>query len=227
VRHRRSKRLVSSAALLAVVGLCWTATGTAWAGTIDTSFLEQVWPREHVRELEVGRHPVRWRHYAPRDDGIFVGVSFRAPTDVPTTWNLTTDYRDVGAAVPGVVRVEYLEQSETRDVIRIEIMVLWKRLSLMFEVERDAPHVTRFRLTHEIVGEYRGVCRFRPAAAENAGAAASGGTEVEFATWLQPSRPVPRRLMVLVQRMALLPAVREFLDACEQHLGTGGDRAST
>jgi len=201
------KRLPLLSALV-LASLCWA--GAVRAGSIDTSRLEEPWPREHVRELEVGRHPVRWRQYARPEDGIFAGVSFVAPTDVQTTWNLTTDYRDLGAITPGVSDVQYLEQSEARDVIRVEIKVLWKTLYLTFEIEREPPLISRFRLANELIGEYRGMCRFQTDD--------SGGTAVDMATWLKPSHPVPARLILLVQRMVLLPAVRDFMDECERHL---------
>jgi hypothetical protein len=78
---------------------------------------------------------------------------------------------------------------------------------LRFEVERDPPRAIRFRLAHQGLGEYWGLCRFEEDEERK--------TTVELATWVQPARPVPLRLLLVVERMMLLKGVREFLDACE------------
>lgn len=178
----------------------------AWAGAIDTTALEQPWPKQRVRETEVGRYPVTWREKANRREGIFAGVRFSAPLDRQAVWDLAADYGDIGSKTPGVTAVRMVEQSETRQVIEVDAKVLWKTLTLRFEVERDPPKAMRFRLTDELLGEYRGVCRFEPTAT---------GTDVEMATWLKPSRPVPIGLILLVERMTFLQGVKGFLEACE------------
>jgi hypothetical protein len=45
--------------------------------------------------------------------------------------------------------------------------------------------------------------------------APSPRTHVELSTWYQPSRPVPMRLLLLVERMTLLQGTKTFLRACD------------
>lgn len=179
---------------------------------IDTSFIERAWPRQWVRELEVGRHPVRWRERALRREGIFAGVRFLAPRERATVWALSSRFDGIGELTPGVRAVRVLEQSEARKVIEVDLRVLWKELTLRFEVEQEPPSVTRFRLVNDVIGEYRGVCRYTEAVPEDGGAAA---TQVELSTWLRPARPVPVGLILFVERMTLLKGVEGFLDSLE------------
>jgi hypothetical protein len=207
----------------------------AAAGTIDTAVLEHPWPRSWVRELELGRYPVRWRQAASRTEGIFAGVRCEAPLPQRQVWELATEYQDLGAMTPGITAVRYLEQSPTRQVIQVDVTVLWKNLRLTFEVEQEPPDVIRFQLVNEAVGTYRGLCRFaprrhagstsglsgtgsserKPASEGKTAGRSSESTEVELATWLQPARPVPAGLILLVERIVLLQGVREFLETCE------------
>ena len=124
----------------------------------------------------------------------------------------STDYSDIGQITPGVTAVRYLEQSERRQVIQIDAKVLWKTLQLTFEVEQEPPGTIRFRLTNEALGEYRGLCTF-----EETQTSTGPGTTAELITWLKPSRPVPMGALLLLERMVLLHAVREFLEECEHH----------
>ncbi len=187
-----------------------------WAGTIDTAFIEQSWPAQSVRTYEVGRHAVRWRQRASRTGGIFAGVRFAVPLDRPTVWKLSNDYQDIGKVTPGVTAVRFLEQTPTRQVIQIDVKVLWKTVQLTFEVEQDPPKATRFRLVNKALGEYRGVCTFEePTAPGQAGASAV--TQVELATWLQPARPVPMGLLLYVERVTFMEAARSFMKQCEQY----------
>jgi len=174
-------------------------------GPIDTALLEQPWPGQWVHEYEVGRDPVLWRHKLSREQGILTGARFVAPASLDTAWALSTGYTDLGAMTPGVSAVRVLEESETRQVIEVDIKVLWKRLTLRFEIERAPPRAVRFRLTNEVVGEYRGLCRLTPHEA---------GTAVELATWLRPAVPVPERVIVGVMRYVMLRGIREFLRTC-------------
>jgi len=199
---------------VALALLCPLAVSWLSEAAIDTEFLERPWPNQWVHELEVGRHPVRWRQRASRRDGIFAGVRFDVPLERQTVWGLANDYQDIGQLTPGVTAVRYLEQSETRQVIAVDVKVLWKELTLTFEVERDPPRAVRFRLVNEVLGEYRGLCVFDESPGPEAGGR-SDATRVELATWLLPSRPVPMRLLLLVERMVLLTGVREFLESCE------------
>ena len=162
----------------------------------------------------MGRHPVRWRQRASKADGLFAGVRFTAPLPQQAVWDLANDYQDVGQITPGVTAVRYLERSETREVIQLDVKVLWKTLTLTFEVEKEPPRLMRFRLVNEALGEYRGISVF--AEEGPAGGAHPSGTGVELATWLKPSRPVPMGLLLLVERMAMLQAAREFLETCER-----------
>ena len=183
--------------------------------TITTDFLEQPWPRQWVRDLEVGRYDVRWRQRASRKEGIFAGVRFVAPLERQTVWALSTDYSDIGKMTPGVTAVRFLEQQPTRQVIQIDVKVLWKTLRLIFEVEQDPPKAMRFRLRNPALGEYRGVCLFQESSHE-AGQNQPNGTTVELSTWLKPSRPVPMGLLLIVERMTFLQGVKEFLTSCER-----------
>lgn len=210
------RRLVGVALTLA--GLVMAAT--VWAarpgsegdgragGSIDTAFLEAPWPRQRVHEYEVGIDTVRWRQRASASEGIFAGASFVAPTDLQRTWELSTAYTDLGPMTPGVSSVQILEQTEHRRVIAIDIKVLWKELRLVFEVEQEPPKGVRFRMVHEVVGDYRGVFLLRPAE--------GGGTDVELATWLNPSVPVPKRLVLWVERSVMLKGIRNFLETCRE-----------
>ncbi len=213
---------------VAAVAACALAS-TAWAGTdtpsatlpsesppsqarIDTAFIEQPWPRQLVRELEVGRYPVRWRQHASHADGLFAGVRFTAPLAQQRVWDLANDYHDIGTMTPGVTSVRFLEQTPTRQVIQVDVKVLWKSLRLTFEVEQVPPQAVRFRLVNKLLGEYRGVCLF-----EEQPPAANGrpATAVALSTWLKPARPVPIGLLMTVERVILLKGVREFLATCE------------
>ena len=203
------RRAITGAAIL-------LGGAAAWAGSIDTAFLEAPWPKQHVRDTEVGRYPVRWRERASKSEGIFASVQFDAPLGQHPVWELANQYQDVGQMTPGVTAVRYLEQSNTYEKIEVDVKILWKTLTLTFEVEKDPPRAVRFRLVDEALGDYRGVCLFQPVSPE----AADGGreaTRVELATWLQPARPVPMRLLLYVERVTLLQGARRFLKACEPH----------
>ena len=184
--------------------------------TIETDFLERSWPRQWVRDLEVGRYEVRWRQRASRNDGIFAGVQFVAPLEQHTVWELANDYSDIGKVTPGVTAVRFLKQDANRQVIQIDVKVLWKTLRLNFEVEQDPPNAVRFRLRNQALGEYRGVCVFKEAARQ-AGEDQPNGTTVELSTWLKPTRPVPMGLLLVVERMTFLQGVKSFLETCEKH----------
>lgn len=193
--------------LMMLVGTCCAAASVS-AGTIDTAFIERAWPKQRVRRFEVGRDEVQWRERATKREGIFAGVRFTAPLVRQAVWERATDYHDLGTMTPGVSAVQIVEQSPARQVIHVDIKVLWKQLRLTFEIERDAPNAIRYRLMNEAIGEYRGVCLFHEAGQSGQ------GTTVELSTWLQPSRPVPVGLLMVAERMILLQGVRGFLDEC-------------
>lgn len=176
------------------------------AGSIDTAFLEQPWPRQWVHDYEVGHETVRWRQKATRKEGIFAGASFLVPSGLQRTWALANDYTDLGTMTPGVSGVRFLERTPTRQVIQVDITVLWKQLTLVFEVEPDPPTATRFRLVNPTLGEYRGVALMRPEGVQ---------TRVELATWFKPAVRVPGRLVLLVERLVMLRGIRNFLKSCE------------
>ena len=182
---------------------------SAALAAIDTALLEGPWPNQRVRETEVGRYPVRWRSRIAKREGIFAGLRFTAPLDAQTIWGMSSDYHDIGTKVPGVKAVRFLEQTETREVIAIDVKVLWKELTLTFEVEREPPRVMRFRLVNAALGEYRGVAVYAPEGT---------GTTVELSTWLQTAHPVPAGLLLGVERIALLQGAREFLEDCDRRL---------
>jgi len=187
----------------------WVCAPAVWAGSIETEFLEQPWPRQMVREYEVGKWPVRWRQKASVTEGIFAGASFNTTTPLEQTWELATDYTDLGSMTPGVTAVRMIEQTPTRQVIQIDIKVLWKTLRLRFEIEQERPDAVRFRLVNPELGEYRGVCLMRQE---------PNHTQVELATWLKPAVRLPSGLILSVERIVLLRGIRNFLETCEQHL---------
>ena len=190
---------------------------SALAGTIDTEFLQRPWPNQRVREIEVGRQQVRWREYASKSEGLFAGVGFTVPRERQTVWKLANDYHDVGTMTPGVTAVRVIQESPTRQVIQVDVKVLWKSLRLNFEIEQDPPQAVRFRLINEAFGEYRGVCSFEEAPQTmGKGGVQHANTSVDLATWFKPSRPVPMRLLLIVERIAMLRGAKEFLRACEE-----------
>lgn len=200
---------------LTLLGVVLVA-GPVLAGTIETDFLQRPWPRQVVRDLEVGRYEVRWRQRASARDGIFAGVRFEVPLAQDIVWDRANDYRDIGQMTPGVSAVRFLEQQPTRQVIQLDIKVLWKTLQLTFEVEQEPPTVIRFRLVNEALGEYRGVCVLEPHPHSEGDQPHVEKTAMELATWLKPARPVPAGLILFVERMTLLQGVKEFLESCEQ-----------
>lgn len=178
---------------------------------IDTAHIQGPWPKQRVRDLEVGRHPVRWRHQASRAEGIFSGVRFTAPASAADVWARAADYQDIGPTVPGVTAVRVVEASAGRQVVDVDAKVLWKTFTLRFEVEQEPPRAMRFRLVHPALGEFRGVSLFEPAASGD-----GAGTVVELSTWLKPARPVPIRLLLAVERMALLQGTKAFLSTFDR-----------
>ncbi len=190
--------------LLLVVSLC---AATAWAGTIDTGFLEQPWPKQWVHTYEIGKSQVRWREKASRTEGIFAGAEFVAPTTLQKTWDLANDYTDVGRKTPGVTAVRFLEQTPIRQVIQIDVKILWKTLTLTFEVEQDPPNAIRFRLVNREIGEYLGVSSMR---------AEGEHTRMELATWLRPAVQVPSGLILMAERAVLLKGIHNFLRTSER-----------
>ena len=147
---------VRPATALAAVGFLLVST-TSWAEPVDTSVIEAPWPKQRVHDTEVGRHAVRWRERASKQDGIFAGVTFSAPLDQHAVWDLSNEYQDVGKITPGVTAVRYLERSETHERIAVDMKILWKSVTLVFDVDKDPPNAVRFRLVNEALGEYRGI----------------------------------------------------------------------
>ena len=190
---------------------------TLSAGTIDTEFLQKPWPRQVVRHLEVGRYEVQWRQQAGRREGVFAGVRFLAPLDRASVWEQTRDFSDIGRMTPGVLAVRILEEGPTRQVIQLDVKVLWRSLQLTFEVEQDPGETIRFRLVNELLGEYWGVCWLEDPPTTAGGEGATPGTMVELATWLKPSRPIPGGLLLFVERKVFLDGVRNFLEECERY----------
>ena len=168
-----------------------------------------------MQQLEVGRHEVQWRQRISRTEGLFAGVAFTAPIRRTRMWQRATAYTDIGRTIPGVLAVQYLERRPERQVIQVDLKVLWRTLRLTFEVEQEAPNAIRFQLIHQYVGEYRGLCVFEELPSASADGARSAATRVNLTTWYQPSRPVPLRLLLLVERIALLQGIESFLASCE------------
>ena len=130
-------------------GLVLLIAAPVWGSAIDTAFLEKPWPKQRTHETEVGRHAVLWREYASKLEGIFAGVRFAAPLGRGEVWTLANEYEDIGSITPGVTAVRYLERTERREVIDVDVKILWKSLTLKFEVEKEPPSIVRFRLVNE------------------------------------------------------------------------------
>jgi hypothetical protein len=45
-----------------------------------------------------------------------------------TAWTKANAYQDVGKITPGVTAVRYTEKTETRQVIELDVKILWKKL---------------------------------------------------------------------------------------------------
>lgn len=180
----------------------------ALAGAIDTGRLERPWPRETVREYEVGRHDVRWRQHASKRDGIFASAEFVAPAPHQRTWELATAYSDLGTGTEDVEAVRILEESPERQVVEVDIKILWKRLTLRFEVEREPPRILRCRLRNEWIGEYLALARFDSSSPDS--------TTVLLATWFNPAVRVPAPLVLYAERVVLLQGIRAFLKTSEE-----------
>jgi hypothetical protein len=186
------------------------SSSACFAGSIDTDFLEKDWPKQRTHEYEVGKHKVAWRHRVSSYEGIFAGAKFTAPSSLQKTWDVATDYSDIGKLAPEVEKVTWLERSENRKVIQIDIKVLWKTLTLKFEIEQEPQEVIRFRLVNEVIGEYRGIFRMREGEA---------GTYVDMNTWLNTSVKLPAGLLLWAQRSTMLSGIKNFLKACESTEG--------
>jgi len=187
----------------------------AAAGSIDTSNLEGPWPEERVRETEVHKYAVQWREHLDEKDGMYMGVRFTVPTDRAATWDLATaDYAEVGEMVPGLRELRVIEDTPKRQVVEIDIKILWAELTLTFEIEREPPEALRFRLVNKQIGQYIALYSLD----EPGGAVVSmdpAVTQVELSAWLMPARPVPVGMLVTAERMIFLRTAREFLKACE------------
>ncbi len=174
---------------------------------IDTTLLEQPWPRASQRTFEIDKYAVQWRQALPREQGIYAGVRFTAPLGLQATWDLAQDYRGMGQQTPGVDAVRFMDESPTRQLIELDVRVLWRKLTLRFAVEREAPQRLRFALLESPLGAYYGISTFTPT---------DTGTVVDLAIYLKPARRVPARLLLAVERLAILGGTRAFLKACEQ-----------
>lgn len=193
----------------------WLIGGVLAAESLNLSALHQPWSKQTVRDVEVGRHQVRWRHRLSRAEGLFAGVRFQAPTDRATTWRLATDYTGLGRKTPGVMDIKMLEDTPDRQVIQVDAKVLWKTIRFVFEVEHHAPQHVTFRMANTALGVFEGVCVFEDAPGSPG---SQGGTVVELSTRLKPSRAVPLRLLLAVERMTFLQSAKEFLKECERQL---------
>ena len=214
---------ITIAAIFTASALAAISSKPLLADSIDTGFIEQAWPKQQVRHLEVSRYGVTWRQRASKTEGIFAGARFPAAAAQETVWALATDYSSVGAMTPGVSAVTVLEETPVRQVIQIDVKVLWKPLRLLFEIEQDRPRAVRFRLTNPVVGEYRGALLLKPDGPQS--------TQLELVTWLRPGVRLPQGLILGVERMVLLQGIRHFISACEEEsarirASTGGGHAA-
>ena len=172
----------------------------------STRLLEP-WPEQRSRTYEVDKYPVAWRQKASKAEGVFAGVRFTAPTPPQQAWDLATGYDDIGQGTAGVTSVKVTPLAEGRERIDVSLKVLWKRVTLHFDVERHPPELVMFRLDNPRIGDYEGVCRFSPD---------GQGTRLEAATRFRPAmRGVPYRLMLLAERITILNGIKSFLALCE------------
>jgi hypothetical protein len=185
--------------------LALLASGTAAA---DHEPLAAVWASRRGRLLEVGRHEVEWRERIDRAQGILAGIRFTAPRDRDTVWRLANDYAEIGRKTPGIRQVAILERQPNRQVLQVDVKVLWKEVSLRFDVEQSPPAMIRFRWLGGPHGTYEGLCLFEPAEAGEA-------TQVRLSTRLQLARRVPARLLLTAERVMMLHAARAFLDSLD------------
>lgn len=192
-----------------VVGLalCGGLALSGWAGEIDTAKLERAWAGQREHAYEVGRAEVHWRQKVSAQEGIFAGARFIVPLALERTWRLSSDYSDLGAMTPGVTAVRFLERTPTRQVIEVDVKVLWKTARLHFEMEQEPPTALRFRMRTPALGQYLGMARMRQVSAAQ--------TEIDLATWLSPPTRVPRGLVIWIERGAILGGIRNFLKTCE------------
>ncbi len=187
--------------------------GLAWA-VIDTEALQQSWPKQHVHDYELGRYNVRWRQKLSKQKGLWAGVSFTVPQPRSVVWGLSNDYSDVGKMTPGVQAVRIRQEGANRKVVQIDMKILWKELTLTFEFEEDPPDTLRFRWYDNRFGEYIGIAVFTESVAKSEKEPAQ--TTVELSTHFESYRPVPLRLLLGVERAAMLSATRDFLKSCEK-----------
>ncbi len=199
---RRGVLIVACLALLA---------GTAVAA-IDTETLNQPWPKQTTHTYEIGRYPVRWRQKLSKKEGLWTGARFIAPRPREQVWALSNDYSDVGKMTPGVKAVHIRQEGEHRKVVAVDMKILWKELTFTFEFEEDPPNAIRFRWHDERFGEYVGIATFAESAAKPG--EPSTQTEVELSTLFKPNGKAPLRLLLGVERMAMLSATRDFLKSC-------------
>lgn len=181
---------------------------------IDTQALQQSWPKQRTHDYELGRHNVRWRQKLSKQEGLWAGVSFTVPQPRSVVWGLSNDYSDVGKMTPGVQAVRIRQEGENRKVVEVDMKILWKALTLTFEFEENPPDTLRFRWHDKRFGEYTGVAVFTEVSAKSGKDPAQ--TAVELSTRFKPYRPVPLRLLLGVERMAMLSATRDFLKTCEK-----------
>ena len=217
--RRVLRNLVSACCWISLTVGAWVWGGSlavaVFAASIETEFIQAPWQGQRVREIEVGKYPVRWRQRILPKEAILAGVGFEAPLSREVVWKQATDYTDLGHMTPGVQSVRFLERQPHRQVLEIVVKVLWKTLPLIFEIEQDPPSVMRFRLVNETVGEYRGICIFEELPVGSLTPVPSKRTKIELSTYLKPARPVPLGLLLLVERVTFLRGVEEFLKTCE------------
>ena len=206
MKHKWRNLIVAVACLALLVGSASAA--------IDSGELSQPWPKQRTHLYEVGRYPVLWRHKSSKQEGLWAGVSFIAPRPRATVWALSNDYSDLGKMTPGVQAVRIRQEGEHRKVIAVDMKVLWKSVTLTFEFEEDPPNAIRFRWQDRRFGEYVGIATFADVAAKSGEASAQ--TQVDLSTRFKPYRAAPLRLLLGVERMAMISATRDFLKSCEK-----------
>jgi hypothetical protein len=184
------------------------------AGQIDTGWIEAPWPKERHQELEVGSDTVIWRWSRSKTE-VYAGADFTVPIDRGLMWQQTTNFDELKQIAPGVQSIKVLKEEPDYQVVELVMKVLWYTVTMRFELEREAPELTRFRLMSQELGEYVGYMRLTPTTVETKEGPVVG-TAVKMGTWLKPAMPVSTRLILMAERMVLLSSIREFIQDCRE-----------
>jgi hypothetical protein len=227
-RRRQSASHHSTLCRVPAVG--WCDVGCLLAGVllilcvvpvdaaIDTTELEQPWPTQRMRVTEVGTHAVHWRQWDGKDRGLFGSMEFVVPYPLDVVWEQSTNLDDIVAVSPDIQSMRIVETAGHRTVVEAKVRVLWRVVTMVFEIEETPQEVVRFRLYHSETGEYVGMTRFTPVTAEQAPATDGEHTGMVVSTRFRFARQVPGAVVLPLQRMILLRGMKRFMEGCQEKL---------